>query len=219
MVCCYIESSHTLIASIYRPPDSNPSGVSHLHETIDRISDSHRMPDLYIIGDFNFPEIDWKMPISPLSARFQPETGNTASRRFVSLFLLRGPRFHPGTGNTASRRDVSLFLLKGPRFQPETGNTASRRVVSLFLLKGPRFQPETGNIASRRVVSLFLLKGPRFQPQTENTASRRVVSLFLLKGLLNFAPEPVPSSVTGTGTRLCHRSDHNFFTSPPLTSK
>ena len=62
MVCCYIESSHTLIASIYRPPDSNPSGfsslLSHLQETVDRISDSHRMPDMYILGDFNFPEID-----------------------------------------------------------------------------------------------------------------------------------------------------------------
>ena len=71
MVCCYIESSHTLIASIYSPPDSNPSGfsslLSHLQETVDRISDSHRMPDMYILGDFNFPEIDWKMPISPLS--------------------------------------------------------------------------------------------------------------------------------------------------------
>ena len=71
MVCCYIESSHTLIASIYRPPDSNPSGfsslLSHLQDTVDRISDSHRMPDMYILSDFNFPEIDWKMPISPLS--------------------------------------------------------------------------------------------------------------------------------------------------------
>ena len=58
MVCCYIESSHTLIASIYRPPDSNPSGfsslLSHLQETVDRISDSHRMPDVYP-WRFQFP--------------------------------------------------------------------------------------------------------------------------------------------------------------------
>ena len=71
MVCCYLEASHTIVATIYRPPDSDPlsfsSLLSCLQQKIDKISDNRRMPDLYILGDFNFPEIDWKMPSSSSS--------------------------------------------------------------------------------------------------------------------------------------------------------
>ena len=53
------------------PPDTDPSGFSSLlschQRKIDHISNNCRMPDLYIIGDLNFLQINWKMPVSSLS--------------------------------------------------------------------------------------------------------------------------------------------------------
>ena len=92
MVCCYIESSHTLIASIYRPPDSNPSGfsslLSHLQETVDRISDSHRMPDMYILTSAS--DLVYLMDENHLS---QIVTEPTRGDNTLDLALTNVPRY------------------------------------------------------------------------------------------------------------------------------
>ena len=65
LVTCYVKSSHTLIAAVYRPPDSSQSSFSALldalQEKVDCFSENAVSPDIFILGDFNFPELDWKL--------------------------------------------------------------------------------------------------------------------------------------------------------------
>ena len=62
---CYIESKHTIVAAVYRPPDSPAARfkdlITAMQEKIDELSFDSRVPDIYITGDFNFPNIDWEL--------------------------------------------------------------------------------------------------------------------------------------------------------------
>ena len=64
LVMCYNEDNHCLIAAVYRPPDSPRSRfkdlLNSMQSKIDELSANRRVPDLFITGDFNFPNIDWE---------------------------------------------------------------------------------------------------------------------------------------------------------------
>ena len=61
---CLIESINTIVASVYRPPDSPAKNfeelLTFLQKKIDDLSQNSRVPDIYITGDFNMPTIDWE---------------------------------------------------------------------------------------------------------------------------------------------------------------
>ena len=83
MVAVYIESLHTLIAVVYRPPSSADENfiqiMDQLQEMIDIYGKGTAVPDLYILGDFNLPLFDWTcctMPNCP---------PNKAYRRIMDL--------------------------------------------------------------------------------------------------------------------------------------
>lgn len=63
LAVCTIKSSDTIIASIYRPPDTPDEQFSQmmefLQEYIDKSSKANHM-DLLVLGDFNLPVINWK---------------------------------------------------------------------------------------------------------------------------------------------------------------
>jgi hypothetical protein len=65
VVMCFIESINTIVASIYRPPDSPAKNFEELivfvQTKIDDLSHDSRVPDIYITGDFNMPTIDWEL--------------------------------------------------------------------------------------------------------------------------------------------------------------
>ena len=54
----------TIIGTIYRPPDapltSFTDSLEMLQTQINSLSKNNRMPDIYIMGDFNLPAIDWE---------------------------------------------------------------------------------------------------------------------------------------------------------------
>ena len=68
MLYCFIDSMNTLTSIIYRPPDapldSFKEALGHLQSKLDECSASRKTPDIYIMGDFNLPEIDWESPDS-----------------------------------------------------------------------------------------------------------------------------------------------------------
>ena len=61
-LCNIYPSAKLLVAVVYRPPDASLSSFSqllgHIKYTIDNLADSDY--DLFITGDFNFPQIDWE---------------------------------------------------------------------------------------------------------------------------------------------------------------
>ena len=78
MVAVYIESLHTLISVVYRPPSSDDESFIDLMDKLQRMIDFHgegtAAPDLYILGDFNLPLFDWTcgtMPNSPPNKAYQ----------------------------------------------------------------------------------------------------------------------------------------------------
>ena len=64
MVMCYVKSCNTVIATVYRPPGPEAPGwkmlLDRLQAKIDGLSEGGTTPDLYIVGDFNYPEADWE---------------------------------------------------------------------------------------------------------------------------------------------------------------
>ena len=64
LVSCFINSMNTFIAVLYRPPKSQNkdfnSTLEILQRQIDEANQSDKQPDIYILGDFNLPSIDWE---------------------------------------------------------------------------------------------------------------------------------------------------------------
>ena len=65
LVVVYIASLHTIVAVLYRPSDAPDADfgkmLSELQNCIDVHSLDDKMPDVYLMGDFNIPEIAGKL--------------------------------------------------------------------------------------------------------------------------------------------------------------
>ena len=78
MVAVYIESLHSIICVIYRPPDAPDESfktlLDQLQDMISNHSNGERYPELYILGDFNLPLFNWNecsIPTSPPNAAYK----------------------------------------------------------------------------------------------------------------------------------------------------
>ena len=115
MVCCYLESLHTLVAAIYRPPEAESSTFTNLldklQQKIDEFSSNNRMPDLYILGDFNFPELSWKTALSPNN----PSPSISELLEFMDKNLLSQLVKEP----TRGANTLDLILTNTPRYVME----------------------------------------------------------------------------------------------------
>ena len=56
-ISCY-DASKLLIGTIYRSPNSDPNNDAELFAFINTVSSLNNM-QLILVGDFNFPGIDW----------------------------------------------------------------------------------------------------------------------------------------------------------------
>jgi hypothetical protein len=51
-------NKNILVSVCYRPPDAGPEFIQQLKEFFKYLSD-HKIKDLILIGDFNFPSVNW----------------------------------------------------------------------------------------------------------------------------------------------------------------
>ena len=62
----FIDSMNTFVSVIYRPPDAPANSfrevLNTVQEKLNHLTLENRTPDLYIMGDFNLPNIDWEIP-------------------------------------------------------------------------------------------------------------------------------------------------------------
>lgn len=74
---CVTASAKVLIGACYRPPDSDPSFLKELRESISCALKQCPADIVYLFGDFNFPLIDWSLLSAPCST----------STEFINLTL------------------------------------------------------------------------------------------------------------------------------------
>ena len=112
MVMCYVKSCNTVFATVYRPPGADTVGfkrlLDKLQESIDDISEDSSTPDLYIVGDFNYPDIDWCFGNS---AKDTPGQGEDLSEFISHNFLTQVV-----DGPTRGKSTLDLVLTNVPRY-------------------------------------------------------------------------------------------------------
>ena len=123
MVVVYIESLHTLIATIYRPPSSVDDNFNRmmdkLQEMIDFCGEEATAPDLYIVGDFNLPLFDWtssSMPSCPTNAAYQ-RIMDLIERNFLSQMVCEPTRL---------KNTLDLILTNRPRYVLEVNTEVTK---------------------------------------------------------------------------------------------
>ena len=63
LVLCYIEPQNVVLVAVYRPPDAPKESFDKLLNSVQRKLDdlchNRTTPDIYFMGDLNFPNMDW----------------------------------------------------------------------------------------------------------------------------------------------------------------
>ena len=112
MVMCYVKSCHTLCATVYRPPGPDSPGFKSLLENlqshIDEISESGTSPDIYITGDFNYPDWDWNQN--------SPEAGMETHGKYLAEFIDRNFLTQMVKNPTRGANILDLILTNVPRY-------------------------------------------------------------------------------------------------------
>ena len=73
-ICCQIKSLNTILITVYRPPSAPDSSFSKIVNFITRYiseNNSDDQSDIFLTGDFNFPEIHWPV-CDPPSTQSKP---------------------------------------------------------------------------------------------------------------------------------------------------
>jgi hypothetical protein len=71
---CHPQNGRNLLVGlIYRSPNSSPENTEKLNSLLKQASETAK-GDLILLGDYNFPEIDWSQEISNASATTQQRT-------------------------------------------------------------------------------------------------------------------------------------------------
>ena len=86
----FVEISNTktksfILGGIYRSPNSSISHRENQNEMIDNLHMCNK--DIILVGDWNYPEIDWKLKQSIMSAS-HPSSGFLQSCSYTSLVQL-----------------------------------------------------------------------------------------------------------------------------------
>ena len=147
---CYIESIHTIIAVVYRPPDS-PAGefdklLSSMQMKIDEISNNNRVPDMHITGDFNLPTIDWEFGTVPLGDS-EEKLMKFVDTNFLTQ-VIRDPTY------TRSQNILDIVLTNKPQYVVEINTTTTTLsdhklvevVLGCNLLENPEPQNDNEDI-------------------------------------------------------------------------
>ena len=143
LAAVYIDSLHTVIAVVYRPPDSPDADfaitLDKLQDFIDGHSFEERCPELYLMGDFNLPLFDWDQCAAP------PNPPNAAYCRLLAMievnFLTQMVSQPTRANNT-----LDLVLTNAPQniieVDVEPTKLSDHEVVSCLL----SFNPSIRNV-------------------------------------------------------------------------
>ena len=114
MVMCYIKSRNTIVATVYRPPGPDTPGfkkvLDRLQEQIDMVSRDNTNPDLYITGDFNYPDLDWSTERTSEAGSQGQDLLEFVDRNFLTQ-MVECP--------TRGGRILDLVLTNVPRYVTE----------------------------------------------------------------------------------------------------
>ena len=109
LLTCFITSLNTFIAVVYRPPNSSTSGFRTLLDLLQSKLDEHtkdsRSPDIYILGDFNLPSIDWEL------CSVKPGTTCESPEATAHLLDFMGRNFLSQMVNKPTRENNTLDLI------------------------------------------------------------------------------------------------------------
>ena len=112
-VICSSKRWRCIIASVYRPPSSSKESFSKMLKFISEFIEKRRKSNkyqLFIFGDYNFPNIEWKEFDSDLSASQENQTSNL--KNFMdNYFLTQYVR-----ESTRKKNILDLFLTDDPNF-------------------------------------------------------------------------------------------------------
>lgn len=83
-VCSSSHASKTIFGVCYRPPDCSESFVTDLHDNLTNLRSKFPKADVFLLGDFNYPEIDWSN-LTSLSRNSREFLDLTLDFSFVQL--------------------------------------------------------------------------------------------------------------------------------------
>ena len=78
-----IHSNHAqplFISCFYRPPSSDKTAIEELNKSVCRLTNSNKIPNVLLTGDFNMPGIDWKSG----TIKSSPQYGSDANQSMLS---------------------------------------------------------------------------------------------------------------------------------------
>lgn len=102
-VACTISSSKILIRNCYHAPHSDSSFIDALRDTINKTIELFPTDSVYLLGNFNYPLIDWAKLSSPCHT----------SSEFINLFLDFN-LFQPVTKPTRGSNVLELLFSTAP---------------------------------------------------------------------------------------------------------
>ena len=141
MLYCFIDTMNALVSVIYRPPDA-PLGsfkavMDQVQEKLNNLTSENRSPDIYIMGDFNLPNIDWDscqaLPGQPIcDQQACSELIDFMERNFLTQMICKPTR----NNNT-----IDLVFTNKPQDTVETNisecQLSDHRLVELVLGHNP----------------------------------------------------------------------------------
>ena len=136
---CILQTISTILINVYRPPKSFSNLLKHVQSYLDKhINDKHY--DINILGDFNFPNIDWSSSICNPSHGREQQLAGEALLSFIDYNML----YQVVNTPTRDRNILELFLTNNERLirnvSAQDTPLSDHRVVSINLLTNLKSQ-------------------------------------------------------------------------------
>ena len=134
---CSLQTISTILINVYRPPKSYSKSFSNLLKNVQSYLDNHihdKHYDINILGDFNFPNIDWSSSICNPSHGREQQLAGEALLSFINYNML----YQVVNTPTRDRNILELFLTNNERLirnvSAQDTPLSDHRVVSINLL-------------------------------------------------------------------------------------
>ena len=182
LAAVYIESLHAIFAVIYRPPDASDSSFSAIMDRLQVLVDDHsldnRIPEIYAMGDFNLPLMNWdqcSLPVHP------PNGAYSKLMVFIETNFLSQMVTKPTRGNSVL--DLVLTNCTQNILDSDTENTKLSDHMIVTCLLG--YNPTSPNQPTRPAHDPFSFRARNYHKADLESLNRDLgeVDWHLLKEL------------------------------------